>query len=125
MNQRVLDRPEDLGAKLKASYPDIGWAPDTDGHPTLPFSVGCKLILRAGAERDNRDTLLFAEFPSAQYLNRICYAKLQSLYMTCTYVCNKTAITHLRSVCNRYIVDYTHCNDDLLHMCKVDNSHSV
>ena len=67
----LLDRPEDLGAKLKASYPDIGWAPDTDGHPTLPFSVGCKLILRAGAERDNRDTLLFAEFPSAQYLNRI------------------------------------------------------
>ena len=65
----LLDRPEDLGAKLKASYPDIGWAPDTDGHPTLPFSVGCKLILRAGAERDNRDTLLFAEFPSAQYLN--------------------------------------------------------
>ena len=43
------------------------WAP----HPALPFSVGCKLILRAGAERDNRDTLLFAEFPSAQYLNRI------------------------------------------------------
>ena len=67
----LLDRPEDLGAKLKASYPDIGWAPDTDGHPTLPFSVGCKLILRAGAERDNRDALLFAEFPSAQYLNRI------------------------------------------------------
>ena len=58
----LLDRPEDLGAKLKASYPDIGWAPDTDGHPTLPFSVGCKLILRAGAERDNRDALLFAEF---------------------------------------------------------------
>ena len=67
----LLDRPEDLGAKLKASYPDIGWAPDTDGHPSLPFSVGCKLILRAGAERDNRDALLFAEFPSAQYLNRI------------------------------------------------------
>ena len=67
----LLDRPEDLGAKLKDSYPDIGWAPDTDGHPTLPFSVGCKLILRAGAERDNRDTALFAEFPSAQYLNRI------------------------------------------------------
>ena len=57
--------------------------------------------------------------------NYIRYAKLQSLYMMCTHVCNKTAITHLRSVCNRYIVDYTHCNDDLLHMCKVDNSHSV
>jgi hypothetical protein len=55
----------------------------------------------------------------------VYYANLQSLYMTCTYVCNKTAITHLRSVCNRYIGHYTHCNDDLLHMCKVDNSHSV
>ena len=82
---------------------------------------------RATRLRDERLRVYRQRHPEngAPPIRATCYAKLQCLYMTCTHVCNKTAITHLRSVCNRYIVDYTHCNDDLLHMCKVDNSHSV
>ena len=67
----LFDSPADKGAELKTAYPDIGWAASIDGHPTLPFSVGARLILQVGAETTNRDPALFAEFPTAQVLDRI------------------------------------------------------
>jgi hypothetical protein len=53
--------------------------------------VGCKLILRAGAERDNRDTLLFAEFPSAQYLTRIWSIIAPNLDLTADEIFSEVA----------------------------------
>ena len=35
----------DHGALLKAAFPDIGWLPDQEGHPCLPFSVAARLCL--------------------------------------------------------------------------------
>ena len=35
----LLDRPDDQGRKLKTTFPELGWVPDVDGHPTLPWSV--------------------------------------------------------------------------------------
>ena len=67
----LFDKPEDKGAKLKAAYPDLGWVTDIDGHPTLPFSVAARLILPTGAVQTRRDVLLFEEFPTGQFFNRL------------------------------------------------------
>eukprot|EP00966_Prymnesium_polylepis_P231607 5358450-Prymnesium_polylepis.1 len=71
----LFDLPADKGALLKLAQPDLGWAADLgadlDGHPALPFSVACRLILQVLAERDEREQGLFAQFPSAQLFNRL------------------------------------------------------
>ena len=42
----VFDKPEDKGHQLKAAYPNLGWAVDTEqGHAALPFSVAARLLL--------------------------------------------------------------------------------
>ena len=58
-----FDLAADKGTELKASQPNLGWVPDQDGHPTLPFSVAARLILTIYAERDDRGAALFDEFP--------------------------------------------------------------
>ena len=67
----LFDQPRDKGVALKTAFPRMGWATDIGGHPsTLPFSVGARLMLQAGAETNDATTLLFAEFPTAQLLDR-------------------------------------------------------
>ena len=67
----LFDEPADKGAILKESYPDLGWTTSIEGHPTLPYSVAWRLLLRGCAERDRRDVLLFGEFATAQLFSRI------------------------------------------------------
>ena len=54
----LFDSPADKGAELKTAYPAIGWAASIEGYPTLPFSVGARLILQVGAEATHRDQAL-------------------------------------------------------------------
>ena len=35
----LFDLPADKGTELKDKQPDLGWVPDMEGHPTLPWSV--------------------------------------------------------------------------------------
>ena len=58
----LFDAPGDLGAKLKSKHPKLGWVPDLEGHPTLPFSIAARLILQVVAERDDRATGLLTGF---------------------------------------------------------------
>ena len=67
----LFNEPGDMGRALKESQPEIGWVPDTDGHPTLPYSVACKLILPLMAEKDKRETGAFEEFATAQLFARL------------------------------------------------------
>ena len=66
----LFDLPADRGVELKKAFPDLGWVPSLEGFPTLPFSIAGRLLLPYGAERDGRETALFAEFPTDQYLAR-------------------------------------------------------
>ena len=52
-------------------YPELGWAASIEGHPTLPYSIAARLILRVGAERDERDAGLFESFATDRPLARI------------------------------------------------------
>ena len=47
----LFDEPADKGALLKESYPDLGWATSIEGHPTLPYSVAWRLLLRGCGRR--------------------------------------------------------------------------
>ena len=67
----LFDLPADKGADLKSKQPNLGWATDKEGHASLPYSVGARLIMQAYAERDARGTLLFDEFPTSQLLARL------------------------------------------------------
>ena len=67
----LFDLPADKGDELKLAYPELGWAASIEGHPTLPYSIAARLILRVGAERDNRDAGLFESFATDQPLARI------------------------------------------------------
>eukprot|EP00966_Prymnesium_polylepis_P109566 2535651-Prymnesium_polylepis.1 len=56
----LFNEPGDKGRLVKESQPEIGWVADIpDGHPTLPYSVACKLILPLMAEKDNKETGAF------------------------------------------------------------------
>ena len=77
----LFDSPADKGAEFKAAFPDIGWAASIDGHPTLPFSIGARLILQVGAEVHNRDVPQFGEFPTAHVLDRIWKAVIPAFKM--------------------------------------------
>ena len=78
----LFDSPTDKGVELKAAQPDIGWLPDIEGFPALPFSVGCKLMLRGYAERDNRDVSLFGEFPTEQLFRRVWQQIIPNLLLS-------------------------------------------
>ena len=67
----LFDLPADKGADLKKAQPSLGWVADKDGCASLPYSVGARLIMQAYAERDNRDTPLFDEFPTSKLLARL------------------------------------------------------
>ena len=62
----LFDLPADKGQELKDSQPSLGWVPDINGHPTLPFSVAARLILPVHTDRDNPNTGLLAEYPNAE-----------------------------------------------------------
>ena len=66
----LFDSPADRGAELKASFPDLGWIEDIEGHPTLPFSIAARLLLPYGADNNTRDTPLFTEFPGDKLFAR-------------------------------------------------------
>ena len=66
-----FDLAANKGTELKALQPNLGWVPEQDGHPTLPFSIAARLILTIYAERDNRGAALFDEFPTAQLFARL------------------------------------------------------
>ena len=66
-----FDLAVDKGTELKALQPNLGWVPDQDGHPTLPFSIAARLILPIYAERDDRGAALFGEFPTAPLFARL------------------------------------------------------
>ena len=78
----LFDEPADKGAILKESYPDLGWTTSIEGHPTLPYSVAWRLLLRGCAERDRRDVLLFGEFATAQLFSRIWKAVVPTFNFT-------------------------------------------
>ena len=61
----------DKGSELKAAHPLLKWVADLDGHPTLPFSVACRLILPLYAEVDQRDAGLLVAFPTEQLFERL------------------------------------------------------
>eukprot|EP00966_Prymnesium_polylepis_P025676 591893-Prymnesium_polylepis.1 len=67
----LFNEPGDKGRPLKEAQPEIGWVADTEGHPTLPYSVACKLILPLMAEKDNREVGAFEEFATAQLFDRL------------------------------------------------------
>ena len=66
----LFHSPADRGAELKASFPDLGWIEDIEGHPTLPFSIAARLLLPYGADSNTRDTPLFTEFPGDKLFAR-------------------------------------------------------
>ena len=66
-----FDLAVDKGTELKTLQPDLGWVPDQDGHPTLPWSIAARLILTIYAERDDRGAALFDAFPTAQLFTRL------------------------------------------------------
>ena len=69
----LFDQARDNGAAIKNAFPDIGWVfPDMEDCPTLPFSVAMRLMLQCGAEQEatGKAAMLFAEFPTAQLLDR-------------------------------------------------------
>ena len=67
----LFDLPGDKGAELKRKQPNLGWATDKEGHASLPYSVGARLIMQTYAERTGRGTPLFDEFPTSQLLARL------------------------------------------------------
>ena len=69
----------DKGSELKAAHPLLKWVADLDGHPTLPFSVACRLILPLYAEVDRRDTGLLVEFPTEQLFERLWAAVVRHM----------------------------------------------
>ena len=58
----VFDRPEDKGRELKSAQPSIGWAEDTEGYPTLPYSVAALLLLRLACEPKDRGAALHTDW---------------------------------------------------------------
>ena len=72
----ILDEAEDQGVALKQAQPSLGWAPDIDGHPTLPFSVACRVFLRnLGVPLGpSREAPIFLHFPDVQGLRRMWHA---------------------------------------------------
>ena len=68
----LFNEPGDKGRQLKESQPEIGWVTDSpDGHPTLPYSAACKLMLPLMAEKDKRETGAFEEFATDQLFARL------------------------------------------------------
>ena len=69
----VFDQPADKGHQLKATYPNLGWAVDTEqGHAALPFSVAARLLLPVYVPaKASLETALFGEFPTGQLWDRI------------------------------------------------------
>ena len=67
----IFDAPGDKGPELKKKQPDLGWAEDIEGHPTLPFSVAARLLLPPVVVRDDRGASLFSHFVTDQLLNRV------------------------------------------------------
>ena len=54
-----FDLAIDKGAELKTLQPDLGWVPDQDGHPTLPFSIAARLLFDLVMMNDHIRVYLF------------------------------------------------------------------
>ena len=67
----LFDLPTDKGLELKTKQPSLGWVPDIDGHPALPFSIAARLILPVHTGRDTAGMPLLSEYPTAQLLARL------------------------------------------------------
>jgi hypothetical protein len=81
----LFDQARDNGVAIKNAFPDIGWVvPDMEDCPTLPFSVAMRLMLQCGAEQEanGKAALLFAEFPTAQLLDRFWAALVPLLNLS-------------------------------------------
>ena len=67
----LFNSAADNAAALKADQPNLGWVPDIQGHPTLPWSVASRLILQVHHSPDHPDEALFAAYPTAQLFDRM------------------------------------------------------
>ena len=68
----LFDLPADKGQELKDSQPSLGWVPDINGHPTLPFSVAARLILPVHTDRDTPPTRASSPSSRRRSSSRAC-----------------------------------------------------
>ena len=77
----LFDQPSDQGRRLKDTQPTLGWVPDIDGHPALPYSMAVRLLLPIVAEGEDPDEAFFGSFVTDQLLDRVWSAVVNHIDM--------------------------------------------